>query len=349
MIFEQEIINWYRKHKRNLPWRNTSNPYFIWLSEIILQQTRVEQGMPYYIKFTEKFTTIKSLANAPEEKVLKLWQGLGYYSRARNLHATAKIICTQHKGIFPKTHNELIKLKGIGPYTAAAISSFAYNEPQAVVDGNVFRVLARYFGIYTGIDTTDGKKQFSELAQSIINKKSPGEHNQAIMEFGSMQCKPVNPDCENCPVHNSCFAFAKKAVSELPVKTKKTKIRNRYFYYLVINHKRNFYIKQRTEKDIWKGLYDFPLIETTKKISPEKIVATKEFRKIIADNNFTILNISAECKHILSHQIITANFIKIETPNSLKQKIFIAVNNTSFLKYPIPRLVDLYFRNENKI
>ncbi len=225
--FSKKIIAWYQQNKRELPWRNTKDPYLIWLSEIILQQTRVEQGMAYYLKFAKEFPSVKELAKAENEKVMKLWQGLGYYSRARNLHTTAKTITDNYKGKFPEQHEDILLLKGVGEYTAAAIVSFAFNKPHAVVDGNVYRLLSRVFGIETPIDTTLGKKEFNALANELLDKKNPALHNQAIMEFGAIQCKPVSPDCSVCPLNTMCFAYSKKSVSKLPVKAKKTKVRNR--------------------------------------------------------------------------------------------------------------------------
>ena len=234
--FSQKIIFWYEHNKRDLPWRNTRDPYLIWLSEIILQQTRVDQGMSYYLKFVGEFPTVKQLAKADNEKVMKLWQGLGYYSRARNLHTTAKIILLEHKGVFPKEFETILALKGVGEYTAAAIASFAYNKPYAVVDGNVYRVLSRVFDISTPIDSTQGKKEFNHLAGELLDKNKPAIYNQAIMEFGAMQCKPINPYCAVCPLNTMCLAYSKKLVAELPVKSKKTKVRDRYFNYIVLNY-----------------------------------------------------------------------------------------------------------------
>ena len=232
--FSEKIIAWYDQNKRDLPWRNTKDAYLIWLSEIILQQTRVDQGMDYYLKFAKEFPTVKHLAKADNEKVMKLWQGLGYYSRARNLHTTAKIISEKYHGKFPDEYSDILSLKGVGNYTAAAIASFAFNKPYAVVDGNVYRVLARVFGIESPIDSTQGKKEFETLATELLDRKKPASHNQAIMELGALQCKPVNPDCSICALNTMCFAYSKKRINELPVKAKKTKVRNRYFNYIVL-------------------------------------------------------------------------------------------------------------------
>jgi len=338
MSFTSIIINWYQKNKRDLPWRGISDPYLIWLSEIIMQQTRVEQGLPYYMRFSEKYPNVKLLAKADEKEILKLWQGLGYYSRARNLHATAKVVVKEHKGIFPKTFDEIIKLKGIGQYTAGAIASFAFGEAKPVVDGNVFRILSRYFGIKTAIDSTKGKKEFYALAEDLLDKKNPGTFNQAIMEFGSRQCTPKNSECENCPLNNSCYAFSKKQIEKFPVKEKETKIRNRYFYYLVVRNKGKVMMKRRTEKDIWKGLYDFPLIETEKQISINKFFERKEAKKVLGNKKFSIKNISPTHKHVLSHQNLFVRFIeinsKLRTPNSELIK--------DFKKIALPRIIEKY-------
>src|ERR1041385_985871 len=256
MDFSQILLSWYARNRRDLPWRKTRDPYKIWLSEVILQQTRVQQGLPYYLAFVKKCPDVKKLAAAPEDEVVKLWQGLGYYSRARNLHAAAKMVVKDFAGKFPGNYEDLRKLKGIGDYTAAAIASLSFDERKAVVDGNVYRVLSRIFGIEDAIDSTVGKKIFSELANELISQKFPADHNKAIMEFGALQCVPKNPDCKNCPFVLHCYAQKKKIIHLFPLKSKKTKITDRFFYYLVIRHKGHIYIKQRTGKDIWKGLFD---------------------------------------------------------------------------------------------
>ncbi|WP_405211174.1 A/G-specific adenine glycosylase [Dokdonia sp. Asnod2-E02] len=262
MSFSNKLIAWYLEHKRDMPWRNTTHPYHIWLSEIILQQTRVAQGLPYYIAFTEAFPTVQDLAQATEEEVLKLWQGLGYYSRGRNLHASAKIIVEEMDGVFPNTYEEIKKLKGVGDYTASAIASICFNEPTAVVDGNVYRVLSRVYGIDTPINSTAGVKEFKALAQELIDEDRPADFNQAIMEFGAIQCKPQNPYCLHCIYNDSCVALQQNKVSVLPVKLKKTKVKHKYFHYLYIKDKQEqTIIKQRTGKGIWQGLYEFPVIE----------------------------------------------------------------------------------------
>jgi len=306
--FINTLFKWYDANKRDLPWRNTKNPYIIWLSEVILQQTRVAQGMPYFYKFLEKYPSIHDFAAAPLDEIFSLWQGLGYYSRAKNMHACAQMIIDRHQGSFPNTYKELNQLKGIGPYTAAAIASFAFQEPVAVVDGNVFRILSRYFGISEDISSFKGKKIFDELANKLISADQPDIYNQAIMEFGSLQCKPKNPDCNSCPLRDNCFAYANDLVENLPFKEKKIKIKNRYFIYAVIRCGDQIVIKQRQAGDIWEGLFDFPMIEVD-----EKPIEAKEN---LLDKNILDLLPSRvslpnyEYKHILTHQRLFASFVE---------------------------------------
>lgn len=343
--FSEKIINWYIKNKRDLPWRNTRDAYLIWLSEIILQQTRVEQGMEYYLKFASEFPTVKQLAKADNEKVMKLWQGLGYYSRARNLHATAKMIVENHNGKFPNEYSQILSLKGIGEYTAAAIASFAFDKPHAVVDGNVYRVLARVFGIKTPIDTGQGKKEFSALANELLNSKNPALHNQAIMEFGALHCKPLSPDCKACVLNSMCFAYENNCVSELPIKAKTTKVRNRYFYYLVLRKKGIIAVNKRLGKDIWTNLYDFPMIETSTELSIENLLLTKEWKKFFGKNNYSILSVSETYRHILSHQRIFARFIEIDSAVPLEKIIpssAIIIKEKDLEKFAVPKLIDNY-------
>lgn len=345
MDFTSNIIKWYRKSKRELPWRDTNDPYFIWLSEIILQQTRVDQGLPYYLRFIDKYPTITDLAKAAEDEVLKLWQGLGYYSRARNLHATAKYITFELKGVFPGTYTEILKLKGIGDYTASAIASIAFNLPHATVDGNVYRVLSRYFGISVPIDSIRGKKEFKGLAQTLIDKKRPSLFNQAIMEFGAIQCKPQNPDCTRCPLVNGCYAFSEKKIDLLPFKEKKTKTRQRFFNYLVLVCKNETVVNKRSENDIWKGLYDFPLIETLKEFKEEAFLKHPDLIQLVGKNNFTFKAISKSYKHILSHQHIYARFYVFMLQAKTKVHLdsdMIWVRNNKLKEYPVPRLLDMY-------
>jgi A/G-specific adenine glycosylase len=313
------LLKWYSANKRNLPWRHSRDPYKIWLSEVILQQTQVVQGLAYYNKFVQKFPKVELLAKAPEDTVLKMWQGLGYYSRARNLHAAAKVIQGQYKGIFPKTFEEIRALKGIGNYTAAAISSMAYDLPYAVVDGNVYRVLSRVFGINTPINSTKGVKEFQELANELLVKNKPGSYNQALMEFGARHCKPVNPDCENCVLNDKCIAFAKNKVAQLPVKLKKTKIKNRYFnYFVLIDKNNNVVVNQRTEKDIWQGLYELFLIETEKETPLKTLLRAKELKAF--GTNFIVKDEHKQFKHILSHQHLHSNFYVLKYKGAFGHK-----------------------------
>ncbi|MEP7170080.1 MAG: A/G-specific adenine glycosylase [Bacteroidota bacterium] len=341
------LLKWYHQNKRDLPWRHTKDPYIIWLSEIILQQTRVEQGLPYFQKFAEEFLTIKHFAKAHEDKILKMWQGLGYYSRARNMHHAAKEIVKKFKGKFPEEFSELKNLKGIGDYTAAAIASFAFNKPHAVVDGNVFRFLSRYFGIKTPIDSPKGKKIFSVLAEEVLDKKNPALHNQAIMEFGAIQCKPVNPDCNICPLNPDCFALKKKKVNRFPVKLKTQKVKERFFHYFYIRWQNKIFLNKRTGNDIWKNLYEFPLIETKKKTSANILMKTKEWENIFGTSHLFINTHVKDFKHKLSHQTIHARFyeIKLKAKPSLKlRKEFLVTTIDDLEKYGVPRLIDRFLK-----
>ncbi len=343
MQFTDKVLAWYYKNKRDLPWRKTKDPYRIWLSEIILQQTRVEQGMPYYHRFIKQYSTVKKLAAAKEEQVLKLWQGLGYYSRARNLHHAAKEIVQSYKGKFPVQYSQVRALKGVGDYTAAAITSFAYNQPYAVVDGNVFRLLSRYFGIAVAINSGEGKRQFTSLANELIKEvQEYADYNQAVIEFGALQCKPLNPDCSSCPLRNSCLAFASNQVSILPVKDKKLKVKERYFYYLVVNENDKIHLKRRTDNDIWKNLYDFPLIESKKKLPLPQL--KQECNKLFG--NSEIITKSADYKHQLTHQKITAVFLKLSTKNTFSIKGTTSVPISKLHRYPVPRLIEKYLQKE---
>ncbi len=350
MIFSNVLINWYRNNKRDLPWRNTTNSYLIWLSEIILQQTRVEQGMPYYLKFSEQFPTVKSFSEASEDDILRLWQGLGYYSRGRNMLKTAKIVQTEFDGEFPTAYKDLIKLTGIGEYTAAAISSFSVNEPNAVVDGNVYRLLARYFGIDTPINTGKGKKQFQEIANEMLNPLNAGEHNQAMIEFGALQCKPKNPNCEQCPLIDSCFAFQNKMVNQLPVKLKKLKIRERYFYFFLIIKDDQILIKRRGNEDIWAGLHDLPSIEFVEQTSLEEMLQHPTFNMWFCDDA-VIHSVSNQIKHILTHQRIYARFVQIEKLNKemLNQNDWFWVKINDLSEYGQPKLIFEFLKNFYKL
>ena len=319
MKFHNLLIKWYLQNKRDLPWRNTVNPYHIWLSEIMLQQTRVAQGMPYFFSFTEEFPTVFDLANADEEKVLKLWQGLGYYSRARNLHKTAQFIANDLNGVFPATYHDLLKLKGVGEYTAAAIASFSYNEVVPVVDGNVFRVLSRYFDIESDIALPATKKEFTALAHELMPKDNPAIFNQAIMEFGAIQCVPKNPNCGVCVFNTSCLALQKKKVGVLPVKSKKLKITNRFFNYLILEDiEGNTLIQKRTAKGIWHNLYEFPLLETDEIVNFDFITKTVQ-QGILSSYKITGIEACsyATIIHKLSHQHLHIQFWKIKVNDFL--------------------------------
>ena len=319
MNFSKVLLKWYLQNKRDLPWRNTQNPYHIWLSEIILQQTRVAQGLPYFLKFTTTFPSVFDLAKAHEEDVLKLWQGLGYYSRARNLHKTAQQVVTDFNGVFPNNYESLLKLKGVGTYTAAAIASFSHNEAVPVVDGNVLRVLSRYFDIETDIASAGAKKEFTALAAALLPAGKANVFNQAIMEFGALQCVPKNPDCTKCVFNESCLALQKKKVAQLPVNLKKLKVTKRYFNYLVFSdEKQQTVIQKRTAKGIWHNLYEFPLIETENQETDETILALIHNQKQVpnAINEVMLFN-SEPIIHKLSHQHLNIKFWKINVKGTL--------------------------------
>ena len=319
MNFSNTLIYWYLQTKRDLPWRKTRDPYLVWLSEIILQQTRVSQGMSYYLTFSSVFPTVEDLANAEESKVLKMWQGLGYYSRARNLHFTAKYVSNELSGKFPTSYKELIKLKGIGDYTASAISSICFDEPAAVVDGNVYRVLARFFKIETPINSTKGIKEFKNLAQSLLDVKKPGVYNQAIMDFGALQCKPKSPNCYECPMSSNCIAFENKLVKKLPVKEKKLKIKKKYFNFFVFITKENKTIfEERKGKGIWQGLYQFPLIETINEVHVEDLDTIPDFQALVPKNAVIQLFNENSIIHKLSHQHLFTKFWIIKTDDHNK-------------------------------
>lgn len=349
--FSTQLIKWYELNQRSLPWRNTQNPYQIWLSEIILQQTRVAQGMSYYLKFIVNYPTVKHLANAKEEEVLKDWQGLGYYSRARNLHKAAKYISKELNNVFPKTHSEIKKLAGVGDYTSAAIASFAYDLPYAVVDGNVYRVLSRVFGIDTPIDSTRGKKEFATLAQTLLSKEDPAENNQAIMEFGAMQCTAKNPNCKNCIFSNKCVAFLTKSIESYPCKEKKLKQKTRFLNYLLITFNDSILLNYRSDNGIWQNLYDFPLIESKTEIDEKNLKTTKEFKTLLNNTTYKIHTISKPRKHILSHQILFATFyyLKLEDITKLKSTKYEVVNLKELPQKPIPKLIENYLREETNL
>lgn len=308
-LFSKILLEWYNVNKRNLPWRSTSDPYMIWISEVILQQTRVVQGYEYFLRFVTRFPDVRSLAEASEEEVMKYWQGLGYYSRARNLHTAARSMVN---GEFPKTYAEVRNLKGVGDYTAAAICSIAYNMPYAVVDGNVYRVLSRYFGVDLPIDSTQGKKYFSALAFEMLDKEHPADYNQAIMDFGAIQCTPQAPACMLCPLSDSCLGFSNGIVMTLPVKQHKTKVSNRYFNYILVRMGEYIFLRKRTENDIWKNLFELPLVETDRELSEEEFFALPQFHSLFVEGDKPVIRLLQKgVKHVLSHRIIYTNFYEV--------------------------------------
>jgi len=353
--FTQALLQWYPVNKRELPWRNTQNPYIIWLSEIILQQTRVAQGLPYFVKFLKKYPTVRDLASAPEDEVLRMWQGLGYYSRARNLHTCAKQLVADFGGNFPDSYAGLLKLKGVGTYTAAAIASFAYKEKVAVVDGNVFRVLARYFGMSEDIGSPAGKKAFEALANKLIPADVPDEFNQAIMEFGALQCTPKSPDCSICPLYSGCFARKHDMISLLPVKEKKVKVRNRSFIYYHIRCGNHVLVKKRGGKDIWEGLHDFPMEEvadlTEYEIKDSNYLG--EFQSLEAD---ILHEPEINYKHILTHQRIFSTFVGVKVAQEKfeelqiwgKQRGWMLISQEKFEELGKPKLIVNYL-NDKKL
>jgi A/G-specific adenine glycosylase len=333
MVFSEKILSWYLKNKRDLPWRSTKDPYRIWLSEIILQQTRVAQGTPYYNKFTEHYPTVEDLAEAGEDEVLKLWQGLGYYTRARNLHTTAKFVADELGGRFPEDYDGLLKLKGIGDYTASAIASICFDKPEPVLDGNVLRVLARYFGIIMPVDGPGAASYFKNLAREIMEKDRVRDYNQGIMEFGAIQCTPKKPDCKSCPLQDSCAALAQEKVLELPIKIKKGKIRKRYFNYLVgIDANNNTRLVQRSKNDIWKRLYEFPLLESEAELETRHIIPRCQDLLEVSDIGAVYENNSNPVIHKLSHQQLHTKFWIVKTNDLFKSGIPVEQLD----EYPVP-------------
>lgn len=348
--FSVTLQSWYSANKRDLPWRNIVDPYKIWLSEIILQQTRVNQGLSYFFKFVENYPTVADLALASEDDVLKLWQGLGYYSRARNLHKAAKLIVSDYGGNFPQNHAEILKLPGIGDYTAAAISSFAFNQPFAVVDGNVYRVLSRVFGVETPIDSSTGKKEFSSLAKNLLSLNNPGEHNQAVMEFGALQCVPVSPNCSLCPFQQNCKAFDFDLVARLPVKEKKTKVTNRYFNYLHIKLNTTTFLQKRTGKDVWHNLYEFPLIEADHLLTVEELFENEYFQQLFSGGiEVELMKKTNPMKHVLSHRVIYACFFTLKISDSTNSLLQLeSVNDYELDKFAVSRLMELFIEKQFK-
>lgn len=326
------LLDWYDKNKRDLPWRNTRDPYLIWLSEIILQQTRVAQGLDYYLRFSRRFPTPRALADATEDEVLKLWQGLGYYSRARNLHAAAKSM----NGVFPPTYEGVRALKGVGDYTAAAICSIAYNMPYAVLDGNVYRVLSRVYGISTPVDSVAGKKEFSALAQKLLSKTRAGDYNQAIMDFGATVCTPQSPACLTCPLAGFCKARLENRIEHLPVKGQKTKVSARYFHYIYVEQGPDTWLCKRGAGDVWQNLYEPVLLETPART--EAVGVLGQYKHLFGRRKAVL--VAGPVKHVLSHRIIYADLYRVKLPESFPVPAgFIRAAQEEVQKYAVSRLV----------
>lgn len=349
MTFNKRLINWFKGNKRDLPWRKTRDPFKIWLSEVILQQTRVDQGMQYYFDFVNRFEDVHQLADADEREIIKLWQGLGYYSRARNLHAAAQYVSRDLKGKFPDTYNDLLKMKGVGKYTAAAVASIAYGEVVPVVDGNVYRVLSRYLGIDTPINKPQAHKEFTHAATELMAGSNPSDFNQALMEFGALHCTPQNPDCKNCPFQDECYAFNKGEVKKYPIKTSKTKVKTVYFEYLILlDNEDNLFIKKREHEGIWKNMYDFPLIESEKKLDAEKLFEHRYMKTLLKEKK---LNRYEEpqttYKHILSHRKIFARFHQFYFEGKWDKPEWVKVSKQQVSDFPLPRLIDKYVHDQD--
>jgi A/G-specific adenine glycosylase len=342
--FTENLLTWFATNHRPMPWKGEKNPYLVWLSEIILQQTTVRQGLPYFERFVAQYPSVFDLANAPEDDVMKLWEGLGYYSRARNLHATAKHIAIELKGSFPMSYDGLLTLKGVGSYTAAAIASFAFDLPHAVVDGNVYRVLSRYFGIEEAIDSPNAKKVFTVLANELLEKNRPADFNQAMMDFGATHCTPAQPNCKNCLMQTACVAFAKNLVSVLPIKSKKMVKRDRFFNYFILNQGDFVFIKKRLEKDIWQNLYDFPLLETTEFVDDLANIDDTNF----PIHQFKLLRKSQPFKQLLTHQKIVGIFWEFEIPYdfSINEGDYVRIERKNLVNFAFPKIIDNYFQEK---
>ena len=341
--YKESLIlhDWYAKNKRDLPWRHIKDPYLIWISEIILQQTRVVQGLDYYNRFVARFPNIRSLAEAEQLEVLRYWQGLGYYSRARNMHETAQNIYQHLNGVIPDEYDKLLTLKGIGEYTAAAIISFAWNKPYPVVDGNVYRVLGRLFAVETPFDTGKGKKEYRELATMLMPPDKAALHNQSIMEFGALQCVPQNPDCNACPLVDNCLGYTIGKAQQYPVKQNKTKIRDRYLNYFLVLHGTDTYLKRRSGKDIWEGLYEFPLIETTRSMDFDELKEEVVFQQLFLSAGQLVISVKASgVRHVLTHQVLHANCYQVEIQKETDALAkYLKIPVSSLDDYPLPKLI----------
>lgn len=347
--FTRKLMLWNRRwNNRSMPWKGETDPYKIWLSEIILQQTRVEQGLKYYQAFITEFRTIEDLARAPDEKVYKLWEGLGYYSRCKNLLHTARDIQENYSGVFPVSYNQIRRLKGIGPYTAAAISSFAFNQPYAVVDGNVQRVLSRYFGISTPIDTGQGKAFYQSLADELLDVKNPGEYNQAIMDFGAIICKPQNPLCHECNQRHECVAFKNGHVNKLPVKGKALSKKNRWLYYFLIEVNNRIYIRKRIENDIWQNLHEFVLFDSPKPVK-DTVIHQSFLKKLFKKDLYKIRHISGLYKQQLTHQNIFGQFILVMAEKEIPSlHLFTLVHKSKLGHFAFPKIINQYLSKDSQ-
>ena len=346
-LFTGKLMEWYGVNKRDLPWRGTKDPYLIWISEIILQQTRVAQGYDYFMRFVSRFPDVQTLAEADEDEVMRYWQGLGYYSRARNLHEAARSM----GGVFPRTYEGVRALKGVGDYTAAAICSIAYGMPYAVVDGNVYRVLSRYFDMDVPIDSTEGRKAFAALAQEMLDVRHPDTYNQAIMDFGALQCIPQSPDCSACPLADTCLAFARGRVSVLPVKQHKTKVTDRYFIYIYVRANNEMLLRKRTGDDIWRNLYELPLLEVERPMDEREVCQLLQDREWVPrlGEGVTFVPLKRGLRHVLSHQVIHADFYGLALPflpAGLADYVRVPIDGWG--RYALPRLVHA-FLEEYKI
>lgn len=348
MDFKSLIIAWFRINKRELPWRETSDPYRIWVSEVILQQTRVAQGISYYLKFTEEFPDIFKLAAADEDRVMKVWQGLGYYTRARNLQKGAKYVVEKFYGNLPSAYDELLTIPGIGPYSAGAIASFAFKQPVPAIDGNVYRVIARVFGVFASPFTSKGKSSFRELLMELMDQKNPDVFNQALLDFGAIQCTPKGPKCETCPFSQYCYALRNNIIGSLPVKEKKLVAKNRYFVYIMVKRGELTLISKRKAKDIWHSLYEFPKIESDENLDIDMVMSLQEWKKLFKGIIVKVVHVSPDVKHVLSHQVIHARFVIVEVnriSENLKEN-YTVVNINQLDNYSVPVLIDSYLAAE---
>ena len=347
--FRLRLLKWNSTiNQRPMPWKGEKDPYKIWLSEIILQQTRVEQGWNYYNQFVSVFPSVEQLAKAPDTRIFKIWEGLGYYTRCKNLIATARYIAGERKGRFPDSYEEILSLKGVGPYTAAAIASFAFGLPHAVVDGNVFRVLARYFGIHMPIDSVEGKRSFTALANELLDRKHPGTYNQALMDLGAVVCKPASPLCDACPLNRRCLAFAAGSVGSLPVKSKGKAKRTRWLYYLITRHNGKVYVRKRGKNDIWENLYEFILVESEHELSPAALNKHPYIKKILGKSPLNKIRISPLQSQQLTHQTINGRFIHISSHVADVPVGYKAVSEKRLSALPFPRFITRYLA-ENSI